>query len=226
MQDKAKEGVHKKTLEYEDFIKYSPEIVKYVSQKEIELIKRYDKILKGLRNRNMTAKEIRNFYYDPDTKKYDYTIKTIYKHLENLENANLVKTSGYRNTKGHRTPEKLYSLTANIFYPDPEEEESEHVSKVIKHYSDIFNTIMAGLLESPKADENAFLNFFEKLHDFKTQSVLRILEKAKTDDSIARALTKIDSQILNKVTESISFLVFFIAHPKIMEELKSFFVKI
>ena len=64
----------------------------------------------------MTTKEIHDLYIDDETKNHTYTIKTIYRYLEILEEIDLVKIGGHRITEGMRLAEKLYTRTANIFF--------------------------------------------------------------------------------------------------------------
>ncbi|MHA1186221.1 MAG: hypothetical protein ACTSSK_04990 [Candidatus Heimdallarchaeota archaeon] len=106
---------------YKDFIEHEPEIVKFLDPKDTELANKHIRIIKALREKHMTVKEIHDLYIDQDTNKHTYTIKTIYRYLEKLEELNLIIVSGHRLTKGNRLPEKLYARTANIFFKSQEE---------------------------------------------------------------------------------------------------------
>ncbi|MFX0092418.1 MAG: hypothetical protein ACFFBD_11695 [Candidatus Hodarchaeota archaeon] len=208
---------------YQDFITFEPEPFKFVSKKERELVERHSKIIQALRQKkNMTVKEIHGLYYDTDTKKHTYTIKTIYKHLENLENENLVKISGHRMTQGSRQTEKLYARIAHIFYPDPSEW-SESKREYIDTSAEHFNIIISEVLQVPKAEKNAFLNFFRQVEELKHQINIEILEKTKTSQQVVDVLTKVKINKLNIMNEIISTLIVLLRHPHLFEQLQNFF---
>ena len=92
----------KEKPKYKDFIEHKPVVVKFLDQDDTELDNKHIRIIKALREKNMTAKEIHDLYTDEDTKKHTYTIKTIYRYLEKLEEANLIIVAGHRLTKGNR----------------------------------------------------------------------------------------------------------------------------
>ncbi|MHA1307742.1 MAG: hypothetical protein ACTSQN_10680, partial [Candidatus Heimdallarchaeota archaeon] len=130
---------------YKDFIEHEPEIVRFLNTEDTELTKKYIRIIKALREKHMTVKEIHDLYIDEETKKHTYTIKTIYRYLEKLEDADLIIVSGHRLTKGNRLPEKLYARTANIFFKSQEEKTSpEAIEKrkdMIKKIYGILNEV-------------------------------------------------------------------------------------
>lgn len=207
-----------KSAKHQDFITFEPATFKFLSKKDMELVERHKKIIQALRqNKNMTVKEIHRL------EDYPYTIKTTYKHLENLENADLVRVSGHRMTQGSRQTEKLYSRTAYIFYPDPNEEELESKIESIRAYSENANIIMSELLEAPKAEKTAFFSFFSQIYELRSQTITEILEKTKTSQYVVDVLTKVDLHKLNKLNESVSILVVFLRHPQLFEQLQKLY---
>ncbi|NPD90739.1 MAG: helix-turn-helix transcriptional regulator, partial [Asgard group archaeon] len=94
---------------FKDYIDYEPPVIKFLNGEQTKLAEEHLKIIKALRiNKHMTAKEIHDLYIDEETSKPTYTIKTIYRYLEKLEETDLVKISGHRMTEGKRLSEQLY----------------------------------------------------------------------------------------------------------------------
>jgi hypothetical protein len=105
-----------KEIEYDDFVTAFPEPVKVLQKQEMELAYEHTSILLALGKQNMTAKGIHSLFWDADKEVHTKTIKTIYRYLETLENAGLVKEAGHRKPKDSRLTEKLYCRTAIVFF--------------------------------------------------------------------------------------------------------------
>ena len=112
---------------------FQPEIVKIVCEEDkLALLKdpKYVPIIKMLRKRPMTVKEIEAEYNqgfeDESDKKSD---KTLYRYLKELENAALVIPTGQRVVIGRTATETLYGRTAKIFYLGQNDKVEEHFSK-------------------------------------------------------------------------------------------------
>jgi Fe2+ or Zn2+ uptake regulation protein len=220
MSENPQDGATEQPAEYQDFITFKPEPVKFITKKEYDLIYQHILILRALRNKHMSVKEMYNLYYYADTKSYAYTIKTIYKHLEKLEKANLVKVSGHRMTQGSRQTEKLYSRSANIFVSRPEEKKIENNIDRIKIFSEFHNIIMSELLQVPRVEKNDSFDFFRQLYELMYQTDIEILENTKTNKSIADITTQIDLDKLNIISESTCLLMVFLRHPHLFEQLQ------
>ncbi|MFW9993560.1 MAG: hypothetical protein ACFFD4_16060 [Candidatus Odinarchaeota archaeon] len=223
MSEKTKDETSDKSTAYQDFITYEPDPIKFISKEKMDLISKHSQIIRALRNKNMTVKEIHELYFDADTGKHTFTIKTIYKHLDRLEEANLVKVSGHRMTEGSRQTEKLYSRTGNLFYPDPNEERPEGDVEGRKEYAESLNIILSELLEVPKADKDSFYDFYMLLREHKYQSTIEILEKVKTSKSTAEVFIRTDLEKVNKMNETISLLMVFLRHPEVLERLRDLY---
>ena len=220
MSENPQDEATEKSTEIQDFITYKPEPIRFVTKKEKDLIYRHILIMHTLRNKPMSVKEIHKLYYDTNTKSYAYTIKTIYKHLEKLEKANLVKVSGHRMTQGSRQTEKLYSRSANIFVPRPEEKKIENNIDHVKKYSEFHNIIMSELLQVPRVKKSDSFNFFRQLYELMYQTDVEILEKTKTNKSIVDISSQIDLDKLNIISESVCLLTVFLRHPHLFEQLQ------
>ncbi len=220
MSENPQDEATEKSTEIQDFITYKPEPIKFVTKKEKDLIYQHILIMRTLRNKHMSVKEIHKLYYDTNTKSYAYTIKTIYKHLEKLEKANLVKVSGHRMTQGSRQTEKLYSRTANIFVPRPEEKKIENNTDRVKKFSEFYNIIISELLQVPRVEKTDSFNFFRQLYELMYQTDVEILEKTKTNKSVADISSQIDLDKLNIISESVCLLTVFLRHPQLFEQLQ------
>ncbi|UCG02671.1 MAG: hypothetical protein JSW11_01510 [Candidatus Heimdallarchaeota archaeon] len=212
-----------KSKRYQDMITHKPKLVRFISEEEVELIRKYSQIIRALRNTHLTVKEIHELYLDDETGKHTLTLKTVYKHVEKLENANLIKVSGHRMTEGNRQTEKLYTRTGNIFFPDMREELPEGNVEERKVYTESMNTVMSEMLNVPKSDEKSFYDFYMLLRKHKYQINIEILEKAKSSKKTAEILTKTNLDKLNKMTETISTLLTFLRHPEILEKLRNLY---
>ncbi|MFX0092162.1 MAG: hypothetical protein ACFFBD_10410, partial [Candidatus Hodarchaeota archaeon] len=73
------------TKKYREFITFEPKAVKFLQKNEMNLVDEHHLIIKALRNKNMTVKEIHGLYYKSEKKAFEYNIKTIYRHLEKLD---------------------------------------------------------------------------------------------------------------------------------------------
>jgi DNA-binding transcriptional ArsR family regulator len=60
---------------------------------------------------------------NPDGPVYSKSLKTVYRHLNILEKAGLVKIAGHRKYPGSRQTEKLCCRTATVFFQEREAEE-------------------------------------------------------------------------------------------------------
>lgn len=125
--------------------------------------------------------------------------------------------------RGSQQTEKLHSLSANIFYPDPNEEEPERTIEDEKAFAENLNSIMRELLQVPTAEKEGFFNFVNQLYELKYQTIVEILEQTKTNKQVAEVLTQIDIDKLNKLNESASMLIVFLRHPQLFEQLQDLY---
>jgi hypothetical protein len=205
--------------DYEDFIKYQPENVRLVSRMQSKLIQRYQQIIRALRGKHMTVKEIHNLFYDSESQIYDYTIKTIYSHLEKLQKAQLVKISGYRMTKGSPKTEKLFIRTANLFYPDKREEKWDLKEKDYQKFVLMVNTIMSTLLITPKPKDDEVYNLLTRIY-LETKGIGReIFENIQRNQEFQDIWKKTDVKLVNEIDRFVGMLIVLIRNPDIYNEI-------
>ncbi|NHJ87536.1 MAG: hypothetical protein FK734_18895, partial [Asgard group archaeon] len=77
-----------------DFIEKESEIIVNITPEQMKIANKYGIITSALREKPMTVKEIRDLYYDEENKKHQYSLKTIYRYIEKLEEASLVIVAG------------------------------------------------------------------------------------------------------------------------------------
>jgi hypothetical protein len=98
-----------------------PETLLVLETSKLDLVKEYKKILWGMMDQYFSAKDMHELYFDPQSKKYERGLKTIYRYIEKLQEEGLIKEAGQRMTEGSRAVETLYCRTAKIFfYEGPE----------------------------------------------------------------------------------------------------------
>ncbi|MFW9981829.1 MAG: hypothetical protein ACFFE3_07930, partial [Candidatus Thorarchaeota archaeon] len=104
----------------QDFITSGPMPVIMTNDEQMNLINENIEIIGALGTRQfMTVKQIHHlFLEDPKGPVYSKGLKTIYRHLENLEKAGLVKIAGHRKYPGSRQTEKLYCRTGKVFFQE------------------------------------------------------------------------------------------------------------
>lgn len=204
---------------YQDFKTYAPQTLKYLTKKQEELVETHLLIVSNLRKQEMTAKEIHNLYYDDKGKKHSKTIKTIYRYLEKLEDAELVTIAGHRITKGSRVAEKLYSRTARVFILKSfesdmcEETSNEIIQIMVKFIGPLFEIEKAKI---PAFKKNLTL-FFEHLPQ-QSSDLLKILEK---DEEIGEYFGKASLSRINYILNLSSTFGVLLRHPEIIEQFRN-----
>lgn len=214
--------LNKESSDYCFFITYKPNNVKFVSKEEFDLIKEYYLIISALRNNLMSVKDIHNLYQDQKTGDYAYTLKTIYRHLEKLENAGLVTAAGYREKIGSRSCEKVYCRTAKIFFPKFEEEDLEWwESENGERYAQVLRVTLAELLQTLEPDKDSFYNLFKQFSALQNKTKKELLEKVGKNSELADFLSQIDINKLNSIADLISVLKVFLQQPELLNQIQN-----
>jgi len=213
MSDKKKKEVE--TCDYSDI---KPEPIKFLAKNEIGVVVEYDIIIKALRKTNMTTKDIHNLYYNEEKKEHTYTIKTIYRYVEKLLKAGLIQETGYRITKGTRLCEKLYGVTANIFYSKfVDGEDSWWEQDIGKEWSKKLSVIIGELFETQDIDHDAFYEIFQIFAESQYKIIFESLEKSKDNQKIADIYSSVNIEKVNKLNNYISIMTAFLRNPEILE---------
>lgn len=214
------------TKKHKDFIEFEPEMVKFLNAEQTKVATKFGPIIAALReNKYMTTKEIHDLYIDEETKKHTYTIKTIYRYLEILEEKNLVKIGGHRITEGMRLTEKLYTRTANIFFkarkeeihPDILEKRKEDLEKVFK--------VLEQVEGKPTIDFNLFEELLLRKMDLELEYNRKITEKIPEDKILTKLYSELHIDSVNYISELAATILVISKHPGIFEKLSKMYEK-
>ncbi len=214
----------KEDKKFKDYIDYESPIIKFLNGEQTKLAEEHLKIIKALRiNKHMTAKEIHDLYIDEETKKHTYTIKTIYRYLEKLEETDLVKISGHRMTKGKRLSEQLYTRTANIFFKAKKEEVYPEHAEKRKESLKKLHIVLQEIDDSPVIDykefENLLIQKFEYEQEF-NKSVVEVISKNKV---LTDLYGNMDIDYVNYINDLASTLLVLIKKPDLIKKIQKIY---
>ncbi|HUU78014.1 MAG TPA: hypothetical protein VMX55_06675 [candidate division Zixibacteria bacterium] len=212
-------GKKKEDIDTCDYSTVKPEPIKFLTEDQTAIVGDYIIIINALREKNMTAKDIHNLYYDEDKKDHTYTIKTIYRYIEKLENAGLIKESGYRITKGTRLCEKMYSRTAKIFYGKfVESNEDWWDTEEGKNWCKDISTVLGELLEKPDINHIAFYETFKSFAKKQYRIIYEVLEKTNKNEKLQEIYTRHSIEKINKMNYYVSILSVLFREPEFLKE--------
>ena len=203
-----------------DFIEKELQLILYITPEQMKIVEKYRIIIKALREKYMTVKEIHDLYYDTETKKHRYTIKTIYRHLEILEEQNLVTAIGHRVTEGSRVLEKLYARTGTIFYLEMDEEYQKYKQKYYDKLLDSLHVVISELYNKPDLDlqkfKEIFLPYFSSIH----AEVEKLMKQIPGNPRLTDLYSKIDINSVNALNQNAVMIKVLLSKPEILEKLR------
>ena len=177
--------------EVQEYIAYTPQRFQMLDGEIYQIAKEHGTIISALNEGNMSVKEIHNLYQIPGTKKHRKTLKTIYRYMDTLEKAGLVKIAGYRKYTKKRATEKLYCRTARVFFNrDNQQKEHWYTSPEGQEFVESVTQVIWSINEKP--DEPP-----PELNDHITEYMMEgqkqanmIIEQITTDEKLASILDK------------------------------------
>jgi Fe2+ or Zn2+ uptake regulation protein len=186
----------------QEFIAFRPKRFLLTTPQQFEIGKEHSIILTALTEGNMSVKEIHDLYKLPDSKKHTLTLKTIYRYMDLLEEAGLVKVAGYRKYPNKRTTEKLYCRTARVFFNRSNELKeqwltTEEGQEYIESLAQIIWRLKHTETQPPEALKTLLTKYIQETH---TQ-VNRIIDTITTDEKLAKIL---DKQKLSHIQSALS----------------------
>ena len=214
-----------KEKKYKDYTTFKPEIIKYINEEESELINKFRPIIRALRNKNMTVKEIHDLFRDPETGKHTLTRKTIYRYLEKLEEGGLVVISGHRETEGQRQIEKLYSRSASIFYRDKDEQYMRSKECDSKKQAQLMATVIKEALEKPtiNVEELGEILFQYTKQELKTNK--KLISSLPSNKVLAELYSTTELDELNYVVSYALMFIILYQNPELYNKLKKIIEK-
>lgn len=150
--------------DYEDYITEKPKVITNINFEQFQLIGEHRNIMETLTDKQyMSVKQIHALYWDSELEKYSKSTKTIYRYMDELENANLVKVAGFRKYKNSRNTEKLYCRSSILYFSrDSQKKEKWWMAK---EYQERFNKFAQ------------FLIHYENLKESKNNTIISLLNE-------------------------------------------------
>jgi len=214
---KEMKGKHK------DFIDFEPEILIYLTDEQHFTSLKYKPIIVALRNNPMTPKEIHKLYFNEDSKEYACSIKSIYRYLEKLEEADLIRVAGYRITVGKRVTENLYLRTAKIFSKININPNHPLAVKKRNMTKENLQVVLEEILDSEIKDFEKFKEIIEKWLLYELQYSREIMKQVPTSKRLEERFGKLDMEFINYLNEFAARMFILIKHPDLIAKVQKLF---
>jgi len=155
-----------------DVITYTQHIIMNIDRNQRMLVDKYDKIVQALADKIMTAQEVHALYLDYRSVDFNLTIKSVYRYLNILKEANLVAIAGYRITPGKRIFENLYSLSAKYYHLGHQVGDFWELGDS-RQYSDNMSELLGSVLKSERLTEMSNKQLLHQLNKY--ESIIDVL---------------------------------------------------
>ena len=205
---------------HEDFITATSDTVKYIRKEEMQLMDEHIDIIKALSGKNMTVKEIHSLNWNPEKKEYSKTIKTVYRHLDALEIAGLVKVVGHRKPTNSRLTEKLYSRAAKVFFLEEKDRgpkwwETEEGESQIQELV----TVIWEYFDLEGDDTTKFQQLLKQYYDGWDSTVMDLFSKTQTNETISDIFGKAGINQIKSLAGFVGILGAFSKYPELLNKL-------
>jgi hypothetical protein len=208
---------------YKDFIDFEPEILKYLTDEQHFTTLKYKPIIVALRNKPMTPKEIHELYYNEDSKEHACSIKSIYRYLEKLEEADLIRVAGYRITEGKRVTENLFLRTAKIFSKRNINPNHPLAVKKRNMTKENLRVILEETSNSEIKDLEKFKEIIEKWLLYEIQYNREIMKQVPNSERLKERFSKLDMEFINYLNEFAARMFILIKHPDLIAKIQKIF---
>jgi Fe2+ or Zn2+ uptake regulation protein len=165
--------------DYEDYITSRAEGFRLIDNEMMRKAKEHSEILTALTKGNMTVKEIHKLYRLPDGK-YTKTLKTVYRHLDALEQLDLIKVAGHRKYDGARGVEKLFCRTAKVFTDDQSKEKEWLITEDGKNFLNSLTEVI-WLIKDGKGDKAELRKLVEQIFSETQDHTKNMIRQMATD---------------------------------------------
>lgn len=165
--------------EYEDYITSKPEGFRLVEPEIFLKAKEHKDLLYALSKGNMTVKEIHEIYRLPNGK-YTKTLKTVYRHLDTMEQYDLIMVAGHRKYQGARSLEKLYCRTAKVFTDDSSKKKEWLETEEGKQFLDALTEILY-LSKDSKGDKTKLRKLVDEFFLKQQEYTTKLIRNMSTD---------------------------------------------
>ena len=210
----------KSSSSYEDFISSEPELIQIISAPQMSLMDEYSSIMRALVEVPKTVKELHSLYWDHREKKHNKTIKTVYRHLDTLEEAGLVKVAGHRKTSDSRMTEKLYGRAAMVFFleekdrgpswweTDSGKEQLERVGNLIFSFFGVSDV-----------NSSEFQELMKQYHDSWDKTVRKLFEETSRSKALADVFGKAEIYNIKSMANMVGMLGAFRDKPGLLDRM-------
>lgn len=204
--------------DYDDFITKTPEPIIFLNEEQKDVASEYPEIIKALIGKNMTTKEIHALYWNPEKEAYKKTIKTVYRHLEALEQAGLVQVCGHRKPQDSRLTEKLYCRTANVFYLVDEETSPKwwETEKGTKHFKKIA-TLVQAMFELPDDKIEPFIEVLREFSQKQEEMTLEMYRKTPDSEVLTEIFSKADLYEIKGLSNMVTLFGVMLRYPDLCD---------
>ncbi len=207
--------------EYEDFVTVKPELVKILTKYQMDLAMEHIDILRELVNKNLTVKEIHALFWDSSKKEYSKTIKTIYRYMDALEDAGLVKIAGHRKPTDSRMTEKLYCRSAMVFTQEEEDKrprwyETNEGKETLRDTSSFILGFFRLSNSKGKEVEDLLLRYYSN----RDKIVGELIQRLAKDESLAKTMEKIGMGEFKGIASLLGMLGVLLNIPEFQEQVR------
>ena len=204
--------------EYEDYITERAEGFRLISNELILKAKEHKQILSALAKRNMTVKEINELYRLPDGT-HTKTLKTVYRHLDVLEQLDLIKICGHRKYKGARSLEKLYCRTAKVFSDDKSKKKEWLASEDGKRFLDSLTDVL-WLLKEGHGDKTELRILVEQVFSNLQDQTNEMIRKMANDDRFSELIENNSFDHIKALLEIAPHILTLMETPELVEKMR------
>ncbi|MHA2250925.1 MAG: hypothetical protein ACXAD7_11220 [Candidatus Kariarchaeaceae archaeon] len=212
------------TKESIDRLTDTENIVKILNWEQWDMLQKFSPITSALKKAPMTVKEISSLY--PEVK----SLKTIYRYIDRLQESDIIKVLGYRETDGSRNPERLYGRNAKIFFVESLDSKEDATKDWKEHKGMPFVKNVANVVGSALGipiNENKIQELHNVLQDYIYTEHRELIQLVSNIDSNERLLEIYDSiplDNINTVNEYSLLIITFLKHPRFFEAFKTIFL--
>ena len=205
---------------YEDFISDPTEVMKFLGKDLMKLMEEYLDIMRMLTQKPMTVKEIHSHTWNPKEKKHSKTIKTVYRHLDILEEAGLVKVTGHRKPTNSRLTEKLYARAAKVFFLEEKDRgpswwETEEGEKEL----DLQTSVVMEYFDVPEKNAPKFKTLLKRYYKGWDTTVMDLFNRTQSSEVISDIFGKAGITQIKSYAGFVGTLGTFSKDPELLTKL-------
>ncbi|MHA1958598.1 MAG: hypothetical protein ACW99U_00045 [Candidatus Thorarchaeota archaeon] len=206
---------------HEDFITSKPDTIVFVGENQMELLDEHMDITVALIGKNLTVKEIHRLYLeDTEGPTYSKTLKTVYRHLDALEEAGLVRVAGHRKYEGSRQTEKLYCRSARIYFQEDAKGPKWWETEEGQRQLDELGKLVVGFFNIPSERSKQIKKLLQKYYDIWGQVVRRLFEETARDEALADIFGDVGIGEIKEQSRMVGLLGAISQSPELFEQMR------